>query len=70
MDNQVECYSGNEYADRPMAFHWDAMRLEIDNIEGQWRVPGEKCFRVRTRDGRRFMLKYVELSDEWQIVLL
>ena len=63
----VECYSGGAYAERPIALHWDGQRLEIGDIEERWRIPGELCFRVRTRDGRRFELFYNELYDVWKI---
>jgi len=63
----VECHSGFEYAERPVALHWEGERLEITAIESQWRIPGGKGFRVRTRDERRFELFYGELYDEWRI---
>lgn len=70
MDNLVACYSGSEYAERPLRFTWEDQCLEIEQVDAQWRVPGEKCFRVKTKDGRRFMLKYSEELDEWQVDLL
>lgn len=66
----VECHSGYEYAERPLAIHWEGERLEIEAIEERWRIPGGKCFRVRVRDGRRFELFYGELYDEWRVNLL
>jgi len=63
----VECHSGYEYAQRPVALHWEGQRLEIELVEAQWRTPGGKCFRVRTRDGRAFELFYSEHSDEWRV---
>ncbi len=64
---RVECHSGYEYAERPVAIHWEGGRLEIEEIDAQWRIPGGKRFRVRTRDGRLFDLFYGELYDEWRI---
>ncbi len=63
----VECHSGYEYAERPVAIHWEGQRLEVERVEAEWRVSGGKQFRVRTRDGRRFDLFYEELDDEWRI---
>lgn len=63
----VECHSGYEYAERPLAIHWEGERLEIEAIEDRWRIPGGKCFRVCVRDGRRFELFYGELYDEWRV---
>lgn len=63
----VECHSGFEYAERPVAVHWEGQRLEIDAIQAQWRIPGGKCFRVHTQGGQVFELFYGELYDEWRI---
>ncbi len=63
----VECYSGSEYAERPVALYWQGQRLEIEQVEAQWRIPGGKRFRVRTRDGQVFELFYGELYDEWRV---
>ena len=67
MTERVECYSGDTYAERPTALHWDNHRLEINFVETQWRSPGERCFRVRTQNNQRFELQYHECSDCWQI---
>lgn len=63
----VECHSGFEYAERPVALVWQGVRLEIEQIEAAWRIPGAKRFRVRTTDGQVFELFYGELYDEWRI---
>jgi len=67
MSEQVECHSGFEYAERPVALHWEGERLEISQIEAQWRIPGGKKFRVRTTNERTFELFYGEMYDEWKI---
>jgi len=64
----VECHSGYEYAERPTALQWEGQRLEVEQVEAGWRTPGERCFRVRTRDGRRFDLFYSEQYDEWRLI--
>lgn len=66
----VECHSGYEYAERPLALRWEGERLEIASVEEQWRIPGGRRFRVLTADGRRFELFYGELYDEWRIHLI
>ena len=63
----VECYSGCEYAERPVALRWEGQRLEIEAIEDNWRIPGGHCFRVRVTDGRAFELFYGELYADWRI---
>ncbi len=67
MNEIVECHSGYAYAVKPLAFTWQAERLEITEILAEWRTPQAKHFRVRTGDGRSFELSYAESSGEWQI---
>ncbi len=67
MDGIVECYSGQEYPERPMAFNWGGERLEIVEILAQWRAPEGKRFRVRTEEQGIFELVYEEASDQWSI---
>ncbi len=70
VNDLVECYSGSEYAERPVALRWEGQRLAVEEVEERWRIPGGKCFRVRAEDGRRFELFYGELFDEWRVNLL
>ncbi|OGN75737.1 MAG: hypothetical protein A2X25_02940 [Chloroflexi bacterium GWB2_49_20] len=63
----VTCHSDYEYAERPVALTWKNQRLEITEIIERWRIPGARCFRVRTADGQIFELFYGELYDEWRI---
>ena len=67
MADVVECHSGYTYGERPIAFQWEGSRVVIEAIEDAWRVPGGRCFRVRTIDGDVFELFYGELYDEWRI---
>jgi hypothetical protein len=67
MNELVECHSDYEYAEKPVALTWKDQRLEISEIVDRWRIPGAKCFRVRTTDGQIFELFYGELYDEWRI---
>jgi hypothetical protein len=63
----VECHSGYDYAEKPVALTYLDRRLEIATILAQGRTPDEKWFRVRTGDGQLFQLSYRRASDEWQI---
>jgi hypothetical protein len=65
---RVECRSDTEYAERPMALHWQAERLEIAEILSRWRTPTGKGFRVRTADNQIFELIYHEEHADWQIL--
>lgn len=66
----VECHSGFEYAERPTALHWQGERLEIAEVEAQWRVPEGRYFRVRIAERRVFELFYDQRNDEWKITEL
>jgi hypothetical protein len=63
----VECRSGSEYAERPLAFRWQGQRLEVAEVAGRGRTPLGRYFRVQTRDGRLFDLVYTELDETWQV---
>ena len=63
----VECISSSTYAERPIAFVWSGVRLEVKAIERQWRTPAGVGFRVQTMDGQIFELFYGEETDEWTI---
>lgn len=63
----VECHSGSEYAERPIAFFWQGRRYQVAEVTARWRTPDGKHFRVIT-DGRQgFELFYAEQLDEWRI---
>ena len=66
---QVECYSGHTYAQRPVAFTWMEKRFEVEEIEAIWHDPQGEGFRVRTVDGQRFTLVYIEPEDTWVITV-
>ncbi len=67
MTGLVECHSGSEYAERPIALTWGGQRLEVVEVMARWRIPEGKCFLVRTSDGQAFELVYHELEDAWSV---
>lgn len=73
---QVECHSGYKANEHPVAFDFDGRRMEVAEILDRWYEGGldpEKpvmdYFRVKTKDGRIFILKYVAHLDQWFIRL-
>lgn len=64
---EVECYSGYEYAEKPVAFYYEGHRLEVKEIEARWRTPSGRVFCVRSSDGRRFELFYDQQQDQWRV---
>ncbi len=65
---KVKCYSGHTYAERPVSFVWEGVEYEVAEIEKAWLEPGERHFKVRTRDNRFFQLCYNEISKRWSVV--
>ncbi len=67
---KVNCYSGQTYAERPRSFLWQGIEYEVEETERTWQEPGEKHFRVRTRDNKLFQLCYNETEDYWSLTEL
>jgi len=66
----VKCYSGQTYAERPRSFTWEGIKYEVEEIEKEWREPGERHFQVRTRDNKLFQLCYNERQQQWSLTEL
>ncbi len=72
----VECYSGYNADERPVAFTLGGRRWDIAEIVDRWYEGGLKpgqpavnYFRVRTAEGDLFLLRYVSLFDSWSVWL-
>ncbi len=70
MVNLVECYSGLEYADTPVAIYWEEQRLEVSEVMASWRTPRGKGFRVKTVGDQEFELFYDEVLEAWNVLRL
>jgi hypothetical protein len=71
LDNlKVNCYSGHTYAEQPRSFTWEGREYEVEEIERAWLEPGERHFRVRTRDNKLFRLCYNEIQKQWSLTEL
>ena len=71
---QVECRSGHKANEYPVAFVSRGERLEVAEIVDRWYEGGidpEQAvidyFRVRSEDGRAFILMYAGHLDQWFI---
>ncbi|MGI5837352.1 MAG: DUF6504 family protein [Chloroflexota bacterium] len=74
-ETTVECYAGRHYPDRPLAFRWEGRRLEVEEVECQWRSQGVARsspilyhYEVRTAEGC-FHLIYNSSADLWEVTL-
>src|SRR5262249_13557752 len=63
----VDAYSGYKANERPLRFWLDADIYEIVTIEERWHDPTAEYFKVRTADGKLFLLRYDEREDEWTL---
>lgn len=73
---EIECLSGDKVNERPVAFIYQGRRREISEILDRWYEGGLDAghpkidyFKVRTSDGRVFLLRYLFLFDSWTICI-
>lgn len=73
---QVECYSGFKANERPVAFTYQGGRLAILEVTDRWYEGGLDSgravvdyFRVKTADGRTWLLRYQAETDSWLLCL-
>ena len=71
---EVECYSGYRANERPVAFTFQERRWQVEEIIDRWyegevqsNEPALDYFKVRTVEGRVFLLRYNSLFDAWSI---
>ncbi len=70
----VECYSGYRANERPKAFTFQNRRWEVEEVIDRWYEGGLRSdqpaldyFKVRTSEGKIFLLRYNALFDAWSI---
>jgi hypothetical protein len=71
---EVECYSGYRANERPVAFTFEDQLWEVEEVIDRWYEGGLESnqppldyFKVRTTEGRVFILRYNSLFDAWAI---
>ena len=71
---QVECYSGFKANERPVSFTYQGERRIIEEIVDRWYDGGLDSgrsvidyFKVRTADGKVYLLRYQSELDEWSL---
>jgi hypothetical protein len=52
---------------RPRDFILDEDLYEIADVEDRWYEPHATYFRVRTTEGKRYILRHDEQADEWAL---
>jgi hypothetical protein len=63
----VDAYSGYKANERPRDFTVDEDLFEIAEVEERWFEPDAMYFRVRTTEGKRYILRHDESDDEWTL---
>jgi hypothetical protein len=71
----VEAYSGYRANERPLSFSVDIATGEngvtgvydIDSIEDRWYDPNGEYFKVRTVEGKRYILRYSQRENQWTL---
>ncbi|TFG92647.1 MAG: hypothetical protein E4H15_03235 [Syntrophobacterales bacterium] len=72
----VECHSGYKANERPEVFKLGDRRWEVAEIIDRWYEgsreaggPALDYFKVRTREGKIFLIRYNALFDAWTIIM-
>ena len=64
---RVECHAGHRGEEEPRAFTLGERRFEVRELLDRWLDPTHRYFKVRTDDGRVFLLRHDEHSGEWEL---
>ena len=63
----VDVYSGYKANERPRQFTLDEEIYEIAAVLDRWYQPYATYFKVRTIEGKTYLLRYDEETDEWTL---
>ena len=61
----VDAYFGYKASERPSQFVLDEQIYQITAVLDQWYEPTATYFKVRTVEGKTYLLLYDEETDEW-----
>jgi hypothetical protein len=67
---RVGAYAGHRSPERPDWVELDGNRVEVAEVQSEWREEDRLGFLVRLRDHRRMLLYYVPNEDLWSGVVL
>ncbi len=67
MGGQVACRADHEYPGTPLAFTWQAQRLEVAEVIDQIRTPSGLIYLVRIIELGLFELSYEINTDHWSV---
>jgi len=64
---RVDAYSGYKANERPRYFIVDEDLYEIAAVLDQWYEPSATYFKVQSTEGKTYLLRYDEDTDEWTL---
>jgi hypothetical protein len=72
---EVDCYSGYKADEYPVRFRLDGMTFVISEITDRWYqgenspdFPVANYYKVRTNDGKSFILKHLPNTNNWHLL--
>jgi hypothetical protein len=68
MSAEVECYSGLEYAERPLRFRWQEEWREIRRIIAERRTVHGKEFDISDERNEKVLLIYDAAAEDWKVL--
>ena len=64
----VECHSGYQLKERPVAFQFCNRRYKVKEIVDRWYAEGAIYFKVQAEDNNIYLLKYEEGQGCWDLI--
>jgi len=66
---RVECYAGYRAEEAPRRFYLGKREIRVTEIIDRWLDPARSHFKVRGDDGDIYILRYDQVTDDWEMVL-
>ncbi len=67
LNDEVKCYSGSSYAERPLSFVFQGRDYTVDKILSTALTPERKKFIIQTKRLEIFQLERILNNDQWLI---
>ena len=65
---RVLAYSGYKGNERPRSFFMDGKTLDVVSIISRWRDPDNDFFKVKTEDGKNYVIRFNHISEAWTLI--
>lgn len=64
---RVGCHAGYRGDETPRRFHLGGRTIEIAEVVSRWKEPGALFFRIRSDEGRIYVLRKDEQAGRWDV---